>query len=121
MELNCERDITEEHRQNLLMNSLAWVTHRLRKIHENGGPESGNLHHTDGKPYGFFAVSKCDETSGSANLEEENKLLREQLAASRWNADDLCKQRNRLRAFVEQMHGHAKMVEIISPNEKGQR
>lgn len=61
MELNCERDISEEHRVNLLMNSLAWVTHRLRKIHENGGPESGNLHHTDGKPYGFFAVSKFDD------------------------------------------------------------
>lgn len=60
IKLNCERDITEKHQHNLLMYSLASVTHRLREIYKNGGPESGNLHDTSGKPYGSFVMSKSD-------------------------------------------------------------
>lgn len=48
------------------------------------------------------------------SLEEENKLLKEELEASRWNADDLCAQRNNLRAFVERVHGTAVMLEVIN-------
>lgn len=56
LELDCAKDISDEHMTNLASNSLSWVAHRVGK-----GQRGGNLHGASGKKTGMFIVSKFDD------------------------------------------------------------
>lgn len=58
LEIKVNRDIRDDRRAALILNSLSLVSCRLSKVFESGGLESGVLHHEDGAPYGVFLVSE---------------------------------------------------------------